>query len=274
VQTFPHPQQLVRTSVGGQSLVASTYGGQVLSWVDDGGREQLYLSPMAVAPQVPVRGGVPVCFPQFATRGPLDKHGFVRTATWEVVDADAGRIHMKLASGTQEAPALRPEWAHPFECDLVAQLSPGGLRMTFGVRNLGTEPWPFTAALHTYLRVADVAGVRLEGLAGHEYEDALAGGALASGPEPDLRRPLDRVYREIQGDVLMHASTHGLRIRQGGFADVVVWNPGSASRPPDLPEGDERYMLCIEAAQVAKPVRLEPGASWQGWQSLELLKST
>jgi len=268
-QTYPHPQQLIHTSLGGQTLTASTYGGQVLSWTDADGRELLYLSPMAVAPQAPVRGGVPVCFPQFASRGPLDKHGFVRTAEWKTVEAAApGSIHLQLAGATPAALAMRPQWPHPFECELLAQLSDGALRMTFSVRNVGTERWSFHAALHTYLRVDALDQVRLDGLAGCEYEDALDGGALKTGPDPDLRQPLDRVYRSVPGAVSMQAGTHALRISQGGFADVVVWNPGSA-RPADLPEGDEQHMLCIEAAQVAQPVWLEPGAIWQGWQLLQ-----
>jgi glucose-6-phosphate 1-epimerase len=267
--TYPHPQQLVRSSLDGQTLTASTYGGQVLSWVGADGREMLYLSPMPVAPRAPVRGGVPVCFPQFASRGPLDKHGFVRTAEWALVAGAApGSIRLQLASATGPAPALRPQWPHPFECELLAQLTDGGLSMAFSVRNLGTERWSFTAALHTYLRVDALERVRLDGLAGCEYEDALDGGTLKTGGEPDLRRPLDRVYRSVPGAVSMNAGSHALRISQGGFTDVVVWNPGSA-RPADLPVGDEQHMLCIEAAQVAQPVWLEPGACWQGWQMLQ-----
>jgi glucose-6-phosphate 1-epimerase len=32
-----------------------------------------------------------------------------------------------------------------------------------------------------------------------------------------------------------------------------------------------RNMLCIEAAQLSRPVRLDPGQRWIGSQSLQLL---
>jgi glucose-6-phosphate 1-epimerase len=55
-----------------------------------------------------------------------------------------------------------------------------------------------------------------------------------------------------------------------GFEDVVVWNPWSerAAALPDLPDDDWRRMLCIEAARIGRPIRLAPGAHWQGSQTL------
>ena len=55
------------------------HGGHVVSWVPAGADEQLYLSPKSsFAPGSAIRGGVPVIFPQFNTRGPLQRHGFAR----------------------------------------------------------------------------------------------------------------------------------------------------------------------------------------------------
>ncbi|MEG0677449.1 MAG: D-hexose-6-phosphate mutarotase, partial [Comamonas sp.] len=59
---------------GGDSALIALQGAQVLSWIR-GGQEQLFLSPQAAHDGVtPIRGGIPVCFPQFNQRGPLVKH--------------------------------------------------------------------------------------------------------------------------------------------------------------------------------------------------------
>src|SRR5688572_29727961 len=92
------PLGLIRRELpDGSRIVVSRFGGQVLSWVAHG-RERLYLSSTAAADSVqPVRGGVPVCFPQFSGRGPLPKHGFARTSTWaECPTAAAGAVHLRL----------------------------------------------------------------------------------------------------------------------------------------------------------------------------------
>ena len=66
----------------GDAVTVALHGAQVLSWVS-GGYERLYLSPKALFDgESAIRGGVPVCFPQFNQRGPLPKHGFARNLWW------------------------------------------------------------------------------------------------------------------------------------------------------------------------------------------------
>ena len=52
---------------------------------------------------------MPVCFPQFAERGPLPKHGFVRNLPWRLLEArdegDGARLTLGLqafAQGVQD----------------------------------------------------------------------------------------------------------------------------------------------------------------------------
>ena len=75
---------------GGDRVVIARHGAQVLSWVA-GGRERLYLSPRSVMDgQAAIRGGIPVCFPQFNLRGTLPKHGFARHLAWTLRPAHLG----------------------------------------------------------------------------------------------------------------------------------------------------------------------------------------
>jgi D-hexose-6-phosphate mutarotase len=88
----------------GDTLRVTLHGAQVLSWIS-GGQERLYFSPQSTMDgQAAMRGGVPVCFPQFNQRGPqaerLPKHGFARHLTWQadapVLSADSAQLCLHL----------------------------------------------------------------------------------------------------------------------------------------------------------------------------------
>ncbi|HNQ09783.1 MAG TPA: D-hexose-6-phosphate mutarotase, partial [Giesbergeria sp.] len=91
-------QPCIRLAIGdGDSALVALHGAQVLSWIS-GGRERLYLSPKAVFDgQAAIRGGIPLCFPQFNQRGPLPKHGFARNLAWRADGAQAGEGVTRLS---------------------------------------------------------------------------------------------------------------------------------------------------------------------------------
>lgn len=258
-----------------EHALISAHGAQVVSWVS-GGRERLYLSPRAVwDAQTSIRGGIPVCFPQFNQRGPqpgLPKHGFARQVPWALgpvtLDADSASVSLRLTE--RDAPGGM--WAQPFEASLTVTLAPGSLQVTLGVSNTGggPEPLAFTGALHTYLAVDDIAQAQLHGLQGQPEWNALTGDR---GPAPAalvFAGEFDRVYTAAAQPLRLVGEAGSLHIAQGGFEQSVVWNPGAAlcANLPDLPPDGFRHMLCVEAACVDAPVRLSPGEVWQGWQRL------
>lgn len=263
-----HESLLHLASPNGERLTLSPWGAQVLTWHDAAGRPLLYLSPLAPAAGGARRGGIPVCFPQFSGRGPLPKHGFARSSTWTVEATEAGSLRLRLT----DSPASRALWPHRFALVLTATLSTQSLAVALEVRNEDDHAWDFTGALHTYLHVGDVARTQLQGLAGLTYEDALDDCVLkpAEAQGPDLSLPIDRVYRQAQGPLTLRTPGHVLQITQAGFEDVVVWNPGErgAQALADLPDADHRQMLCVEAAQAARPRTLQPGETWHGSQTL------
>ena len=72
----------------------------------------------------------------------------------------------------------------------------------------------------------------------------------------------------------LHDGAHGLQLTQSAsLSNTVVWNPGGAlcARLADLPPDGYRSMLCVEAAQIDRPITLAPGQQWQGWQELRVL---
>lgn len=267
----------------GDFAAVSLYGGQVLSWRTAGGGERLYCSPMAAQTRGrSVRGGVPVCFPQFANRGPLVKHGFARTSWWDLsaapsVSPEAGVINASLV--LHDCMQSRAFWPHGFRVELHLSLGHGWLQIALQVRNTGESAFEFTAALHSYLAVADVRDAALTGLERVSYIDSLepldaqSNEAILSQTGSSLRvtGELDRIYLKTPGQLqLSHPESSALRIEQSGFADTVVWNPGPAKAAVlgDMPAADWTRMLCVEAAQVGQPVVLQPDVRWLGSQRL------
>ena len=252
----------------GQITVAE-YGGQLLSWKTADGVEQLYTpDPLRMQPGRALRGGVPVCFPQFSGRGALPKHGLVRTKPWRLRTKTDSALILAIEDDSQ----TRAQWPYAFELMQTLVLGDGGLSIALDLRNRSALPLAFTAALHTYLRVDDVTRSVLHGLDGRDYEDAADGG-LYRTQQDGLRiaGEVDRVFADAPHELLLQrAGMADLRIAQGGFADTVVWCPGPAVAAAftDMPVDDWRHMLCVEAAAAAQPVTVPAGGHWQGWQEL------
>lgn len=257
----------------GSSAVVSRLGGQVLSWTTPDGRERLYLSERAVFDgSVAIRGGVPVCFPQFAERGDLPKHGFVRTREWEVSARRSGDDYALVTLETADDAATRALWPHRFRLELTLMIEADRIDLELCVANTGESPFEFTAALHTYLRVVQVEDVAVEGLYGHDYRDAADSNKVIrdSGTELLIEKETDRVYRHVRRPQLLRAGNLSLGIQQQGFPDTVVWNPWleKCAALADMPDDDWRHMLCIEAAAADVAQEVGAGDEWYGRQTL------
>jgi glucose-6-phosphate 1-epimerase len=278
---------VTRTGAGGLSLVALRaadgasadvylHGAHVASWRPAPGQEErLFLSSRSeFRSGAAIRGGIPVIFPQFAAEGPLPRHGYARTAAWTLDDvrqADDGSAVATLS--LRDSAETRAIWNARFHATLTVRAGGDALTVTLGVENTDTSPLSFTGALHTYLRVRDVARAEVVGLEGARYRDAAERTTLRTDATPALRvtGELDRVYVGAPSALLVREPGRALRVSTQGFPDVVLWNPGRkrAADLPDMEPNGERAMLCVEAAVVQTPVTLHPGARWQGSQTLD-----
>jgi glucose-6-phosphate 1-epimerase len=257
---------------GGDTCTVALHGAQVLSWTTADGAERFYLSPDALFDgKSAIRGGVPVCWPQFNARGPLPKHGFARNVAW-TVDADAGDAPNLLAFSLQDDAETRDVWPHAFHAVLRVLLAPGALRVSLSVTNRGGAPWSFAAALHSYLRVDDIDSARLEGLQGANRWDAVRDRRhVEMEPALHFDSEFDSVYAAPAAPLRLVQPSGVLEIAQSASCtETVVWNPGAAlnAKLADMPDDGYRRMLCVEAARIDEPVLLAPGAQWQGWQQL------
>ena len=267
----------------GGSATITLHGAHIVSWIPDTAESNLlYLSPTAVYSRTTaIRGGVPVCFPQFAGQGPLPNHGFARKALWKVVSSTPDSVTLLLDPSCDGVDGE----AHPdFEVRYTVSLEgTGGERLVMDrqIKNtapdatfeqvLAAFPTPadlvFTDALHTYFAVPDVATTSVGGLQGCVYLDKTEGHALKTWEdelvtfpgEVDVgfrRAPLVTPIYTSQAQVEANTPTFEV-VRSPSFRDLVVWNPGEelTSNMPDLES--HKTFICVEAANL-EPVVVHP----------------
>jgi len=271
-------QKAFLRSAGGYTAEIYTHGAHVTAWRDPAGRDLIFLSKNAIfKPPTAIRGGIPVCFPQFGDMGPCKaQHGFARNTTFEVADsAAADSVTMVLRSPPG---GLSPEYPHPFELRIVVTIGEGWLEQELRVRNTDpAEPMRFTAALHTYFRLRH--GVRAAGVAGLKglrYLDNLQGRKDCTEIQDLVRFPgeVDRIYCGAPEELsIIDGEGRRIEVKKSGFADAVVWNPaeGKAKKMTDFGDDEWEEMVCLEVAQAGSgAVDLPAGEEWVGTQLLRI----
>ncbi|KAM7472267.1 hypothetical protein LguiA_010450 [Lonicera macranthoides] len=280
--------QVVIRNPQGASARVSLHGGQVTSWRTDRGEELLFTSNKAIfKPPKAMRGGIPICFPQFGNCGSLEQHGFARNKIW-TIDDDPPPLHPNDSQGKSFIDLLlKPSeedlkcWPHSFEFRLrVALASDGNLTMISRIRNINGKPFSFSFAYHTYLSVSDISEVRIEGLETLDYLDNLSQRErfTEQGDAITFESEVDRVYLRSPNcvAVLDHERKRTYVLKKEGLPDVVVWNPWEKKSKSMTDFGDEEYkqMLCVDAAALEKAITLKPGEEWTGRLELAVVPSS
>jgi glucose-6-phosphate 1-epimerase len=270
-------ETVVLRHASGSSAEIAIQGAHVTSWKRANGEEMLFLSANSkLETGEPIRGGVPVVFPQFANLGPLPQHGFVRTAMWEVADVSRDPTGAVFALfRIRDTDASRALWPHAFRASVRVTLDEA-LATSITIENTGSESFPIQCGLHTYLRVGDLRKVSVEGLEGATYQDRTAKAAQRR----ESRRPLrisgevDRIYVARPGRLRVRDESRDrtILVDRAGFGDVVIWSPGEEKGRTTigLAEGEYLTYLAVEAAQIVPPVQLLPGSLWSGVQRIRL----
>ena len=267
----------LRSPDGAVAFIAD-HGAHVLGWQPAGsGQPALYLSAdSGFGAGAAIRGGVPVIFPQFGERGTGQRHGFARVCTWRrsFAGVEQGRAvaRYELDHG-DVAPGV---WPYRFLLEYEVVLHANTLQLALRVTNADRQPWTFNAALHTYFQVSDVTQAGVHGLQGLTYLDKTRDEAPCVQADDVLRivGEVDSMYANASAPLTIADGARRIHVRQSGFIDAVVWNPGDmkAATINDLAPGTVHEFICVEAAAIMTPVTLAPGASWQGIQFLEINK--
>ena len=260
-------------SEDGASVQIVHHGAQVVSWIPAGHGEQLFLSKASPLDSgKPLRGGVPVIFPQFSDLGPLPKHGFARNLVWDQRESNQSN---QAVFALRDNHATRLIWPHAFVLELTITLQDGALELQLNVQNTGETAFEFTAALHTYLRLDHIDDMRIHGLKGTHYRNSVTGASDCVETEDAIaiQQQVDRIYMNVPAALQVNQPGRRTDIVSTGFVDAVVWNPWSqlSDAMADMePDGYQR-MVCVESAAVAQPVCLQPAAMWRGRQRLSVI---
>jgi glucose-6-phosphate 1-epimerase len=243
------------------------HGAHVMEWAPAGQAPVLYLSPQAVLePGKAIRGGIPVCWPWFnahPTDASKPMHGFGRNRCWTLADAAESAEGVRLVFTLVSDAETLALWPHAFRLQLEVMIGTA-LELTLTTENTDNTAFVLTEALHTYLAVADITQVSIDGLDGVRYWDTVG--------EPAWRQPAEGVVFDREVD-RQYASTSGvtvndpvlqrrLRVDKTGSGTTVVWNPwiDKSKRLADLPDLGFHEFLCVEAANAGEAaVRVEPG---------------
>ncbi len=267
------PGGLVRLVVTTARASAEIYlnGAHVTQFQPTGEAPVLFMSQASLLqPGKAIRGGVPVIFPWFGGRAGHPEspaHGFARTSAWEVesltASADGPAVISLVLTANEQT---RGQWSHEFLIRHRITVD-RELTMVLEVENLGTAPFEFEEALHTYLSVSDVRETATTGLAGIEYIDKVDGLRRKVQEAAPIRitGETDRVYLNTKGTCSADDPGLGrrLEVAKEGSDTTVVWNPWIAKAAAMADFGNDEWpqMLCIETANAAEnAVTLAPGA--------------
>nr|VDC81198.1 unnamed protein product [Brassica rapa] len=270
----------------GSTAQVLLFGGQVISWKNERREELLFMSSKAqYSPPKIIRGGIPVCFPQFGNFGGLERHGFARNRFWSL-DEDPSPLPPANKQSSVDLILKSTEddlkiWPHSFELRVRISISLGKLTVIPRVRNIDSKPFSFMFALRNYLHVSDISEVRVEGLETLDYLDNLKGKERFTEQADAITfdGEIDRVYLNTPTKIAVidHERKRTIELRKEGMPNAaVVWNPWDKKAKSIADMGDEDYMtmLCVDSGAIEPQVLLKPGEEWKGRQELSIVSSS
>lgn len=271
-----------RINDGQAELLLLEQGAQVVSYTRNGEHPIIWLNDQAhFQAGKAVRAGVPVCWPWFGNlaKNPdavqamrvsdeaATAHGLVRTLPWTLkgIEDSAGGVRIELTQ--PQAEQGLPGWDHKAALSLTIVMA-DTLTLTLTTRNLGTQPFSYSQALHSYFAVSDVRQISVEAVAGLSYMETVGVDEWEqrsqSGPL-EVTGETDRVYLATPEQLDIDDSTWKRRIilKPVNSKNAIIWNPwiDRAAQLDDMDNNGWQQMFCIETANVLDDiVTLAPGA--------------
>mmetsp|Transcript_6533 Transcript_6533/g.21125 ORF Transcript_6533/g.21125 Transcript_6533/m.21125 type:complete len:401 (+) Transcript_6533:74-1276(+) len=280
-------------NTSGARVKVAYHGGNLCSYRATDGKEKLFHSKKAKTDMSkPLRGGVPVVFPQFGA-GPLSQHGFARTSMWTLCDGELaprmedGMVH--LAMSLKSNKETMKQWPFKFELVHHIRFGPKELETSMNIINRDSKPFDFQALLHTYLKFKNINQATIEGLEGLRYVDKLE--YVVPG-EPrqvwveksnklKVASEVDNIYYNAENaPIVITSPADNSRVEihmalcrgdEMTDCDAVMWNPGTGkgNRMADFSMPEWQSMLCIEPGCASRTEVCQPGETWTVTQNIK-----
>jgi glucose-6-phosphate 1-epimerase len=262
VLRFEEQDGLARAVVTAPAANATVYlqGAHLTHWQPAGERPVLFTSRKSdFLPGKPIRGGVPIAFPWFATDSKQDRyqgkpgpsHGFARIQDWTLSFAGLSGDDLHLTFTLAPTELSREMGFDHFR--LAFELVIGrSLTMRLAVANDAQTPLVFEEALHTYFAVGDVHEVSITGLEPTGYIDKTDNFRFKPAANAPLRLTgfTDRVYPNTTATCTIQDAQvrRAITIEKQNSHTTVVFNPWKEL--PDMGPDEWHEMVCVETVNA------------------------
>merc|ERR1711997_679118 len=249
---------------GNSSLTVVPFGATIISWIVDG-KERIFVSKKAIMDgSKAIRGGVPICFPNFGPWSLGPQHGFTRNSKdWKVlaepkVDVNSGDVELTLE--LKDTEETRKMWqGKKFTLLYKIVLKDKSVALNIDVKNEGTEDFDLTFCFHTYFTTADLSSVGISNLSGLKYTDKTVEGwpeCEESNETIGIKGFTDRVYANAPHEIEMKDAGQRIKLTKSDILkDWVVWIPyETAGKMSDMHDNGHLEFVCVEATLASDRV--------------------
>ena len=208
---------------------------------------------------VAIRGGIPLCWPSFGTNNSnLPQHGFARTSLFNLksyceIDAHTTELIFTLSASL----LTREIWDYNFELEVKFTIS-DTLSIELTTKNLDSKEFMLTQALHSYFQISDISQIRIKGLKGKPYFDALTNTKKTLQDNIKFTEEFDAVFFDTNKQILLQDQNKTLEITTEGSTSSVVWNPWikKCSQMSAMTPQAYKKFVCIESANAYEDFKL------------------
>ena len=249
------------------------YGAHVVSYRPQNSMDLLWMSSESnFEVGLPIRGGIPVCFPWFGphqTDSEKPQHGFGRLMYWDVVSTESKPSgETKIVLGLASSEETKAYWPHDFYAEMIFNVG-SKLTATLKVTNTSGEPFDYTCALHSYYNISALENISIEGLRGTTYYNQLTREHdIQEEKLLQIHESLTRHYLNTESTVIIDDNIFNrkIKVEKTGSKVTTVWNPGeeTCAAIGDMPDDGFHAFVCVEATNAFEyPVRVAPGESFE-----------